>query len=170
MIVGGISVVLSLLITVALVVAAVTWVRGGARGGWGGAPEWYQATVLIGGSAGFSVLTVEASRQFVSLRRAVTAVTAGAQPRWVASVVRLGTSTLSVNAARVDRADAKLREVRLTSPFVLELSQLQSGDEVLIDGSLRRGSYVAVRVGDRPRWVSATWRQPRGFNARRSSS
>ncbi len=161
--VGGISGVLSLLITVALVVAAVTWVGGGARDGWGGAPEWYQATVLIGGSAGLCVVTVAGVLQFFSLRRAVARVTAGSEPRWAASVVRLGSSTLSVNAARVDRAGDQLRDVRLTFPLVPELHQLQPGDEVLIDGSLRRGAFVAIRATGRTRWVSATWRQRRSI-------
>ncbi len=71
-----------------------------------------------------------------------------------------GNATITVTAAPIGRDDSGVRTVRIDANGLSLTDPLRVGDEVLIDGHLRRAGSVAVHESDRTRWVRTTWRQP----------
>ncbi len=158
--VGTAMSVAALLVTAGLVAATMAWSTGHLTVGPDDGPPWYWATMLMGGSAGFAVLSVITIVQTYDLRRTVDAVAAGTCPRWVATVQECRNATITVTAAPIGRDDSGVRTVRINSNGLSLTDPLLIGDEILIAGHLRRASSVALHDSDRTRWVRTTWRQP----------
>jgi hypothetical protein len=150
----------ALLVTAGLVAATVAWSTGHLTAGPDDGPPWYLATMLLGGSAGFAVLSVITTVQTYELCRTVAAVVAGTCPRWVATVQECRTASITVTAASIGGDDSGVRTVRINSNGLSLTDPLRVGDEILIDGHLRRASSVALHESDRTRWARTTWRQP----------
>ena len=74
--VGTAMSVAALLVTAGLVAATMAWSTGHLTVGPDDGPPWYWATMLMGGSAGFAVLSVITIVQTYDLRRTVAAVEA----------------------------------------------------------------------------------------------
>ena len=138
----------------------MAWSTGHLTVGLDDGPPWYWATMLMGGSAGFAVMSVITTVQTYELRRTVDAVAAGTCPQWVATVQECKNATITVTAAPIGRDDSKVRTVRINSNGLSLTDPLLTGDEILLDGHLRRASSVAIYEHDRTRWARTTWRQP----------
>ena len=124
-----------------------------------GMPLWLLAAcllVLTPVLAGFALLAVlQASR----LPGAVRRIASGQEPRWPATVLGEGWNNLALQV-RADGA-GQPRVVRINSLSGLE--EVAAGDDLVLDGALRPGSWVAVTGPGfkRVRWVGVCYRQPR---------
>jgi hypothetical protein len=135
------------------------WLRRAARDSPQDGPVWFQLLTTLAGAAVLVGALLALGLQAVLLHRAVRRIPAGREPRWLATVVRNSPGALTLRAARVGRSGPP-RLVRIANT-VKDFAGLDPGDEIVLDGRLRRWGWVAVSGLGRTRWVNVTWRQPR---------
>lgn len=152
--------VLDLPVTILFVGFLPGWFQGDKASSPKDGPVWFQALTYVSGAVLFTGLLLALALQAVLLHRSVRRVAAGQEPRWLGTVLRNSPGALTLRAVRLGPGPGRSRLVRVSNT-VKDFAVLDPGDEVVLDGSLRRWGWVAVSGFGRPRWVGVTWWQPR---------
>jgi hypothetical protein len=151
---------LLLVLAVPVALGFVSRPRGSADASAQDGPAWFQTLTSVGEAVFLTGILLALGRQAVLLHRAVRRVPAGQEPRWLATVLQNSPGALTLRAVRVGRGPGATRLVRIANT-VKDFATLDPGDQLVLDGSLRRWGWVAVAGVGRTRWVNLTWRQPR---------